>query len=163
MNHFQTSDETASTAVDLDDPISRFIEQMGLMCAMDRMPRIAGRVLGLLIVEDGPFSINEIAERLQVSRASVSTNARMLNAYGVIERVGKAGDRHDYYRLARDPLKQMLEGRIRAFRDAAEVFSDAAESFPADREDAKKRVLRMAAFHRAAADTVAQLLESSAD
>lgn len=163
MNHLQSTNETVALAVDSDDPISRFIEQMGLMFAMDGMPRIAGRILGLLIVEDGSFSISAIAERLRVSRASVSTNARMLASHGVVERVGKVGDRQDYYRIEHDPPRQMLEARIKAFRDAAEVFDNAAKSLPPERAEAKKRIRRMAAFHRAAADTVAKLLKSCAD
>jgi DNA-binding transcriptional regulator GbsR (MarR family) len=143
-------------------PTARFIEQMGLICESDNLPRIAGRVLGLLIVEDGAFSLRELADRLQVSRASVSTNARMLTDIGAVERVAKPGDRQDYYQLARDPFRRLLEGKVRGLRQAAFVFADAAESFPPDRANAKRRLLEMAAFHRDAADTVTELIERSA-
>lgn len=159
LTHPQTTSENQAAPLDPEHPIARFIEQMGLLCESDGLPRIAGRFLGLLIVEDGPFSINELSERLQVSRASVSTNARMLAGYGVVERISRAGDRHDYYQLARDTLKNMLEGRLQSFQHAARVFQEAAESFPPDREEAKERVMLLADFHRTAARTIAQLIE----
>lgn len=68
------------------EPIARFVEQMGLICEADNPPRIAGRLFGLLIVEDGAYSLRQLADRLQVSRASVSTNARILTEIGIVER-----------------------------------------------------------------------------
>lgn len=143
------------------DPAARFVEQMGLLCEVDNLPRIAGRLLGLLIVEEGAFSLRELAERLQVSRASVSTNARMLTEVGVIERVAMPGDRQDYYELAENPFRQMLTGKARELRHASEVFEAAAASFPSDREVARDRLRKMATFHRDAADTVTDLIERS--
>jgi DNA-binding transcriptional regulator GbsR (MarR family) len=143
------------------EPLARFIEQMGLLCERDNLPRIAGRVLGLLIVEEGAFSLRELADRLQVSRASVSTNARMLTNVGVVERVARPGDRQDYYQLAPNPFHQMLTGRAAAFRQASQLFEEAAVEFPPEREVARSRLREMAAFHRNAADTVAELIERS--
>lgn len=158
----QTPAETESARRAADtDPLARFIEQMGLICEYDNLPRIAGRILGLLIVEEGAFSIREIAERLQVSRASVSTNARGLTEAGLIDRVAIAGDRQDYYQLAANPFRRMLEGKVAELRAATAVFEEAAASFPPDRETARTRLREMAAFHRAAADTVTDLIEQS--
>ena len=56
------------------DAIERFIEGFGLLMQQDGLPRIAGRMLALFIVEGGPFSFSELAEKLQVSRGSISTN-----------------------------------------------------------------------------------------
>ncbi len=148
------SDESA-------DPAARFVEQMGLICEYDNLPRIAGRMLGLLIVEDGPFSLRDLADRLKVSRASISTNARMLTDSGLVERVAKPGDRQDYYKLAGDPFRRMLEGKVRALRKMSAIFAGAAETFPADQEAVAVRLREMADFHNAAADTVAELINQT--
>lgn len=145
----------------VNEPIVRFIEQMGLICETDNLPRIAGRVLGLLLVEDGPYSLRELAELLQVSRASVSTNARILTDIGLVERVAKPGDRQDYYQLARDPFHVLLKGKVRGMNQAYKFFSEAAESFPPEREGAKKRLCKLAEFYRAAAECVTELIERS--
>lgn len=150
-----------SPDIDPDDPEARFIEQMGLVCEYDNMPRIAGRALGLLIIEEGPFSLRDLADRLQVSRASVSTNARMLTELGFIDHVARPGDRQDYYQLAEDPFRRMLEGKVKGLLKMVSVFSEAADAFPRDREAAIERLREMAAFHQAAADTVTELIEQS--
>ncbi len=67
--------------------IQHFVERMGLMLEEDGMPRIAGRMFGYLLVHEGPFSLDELAERLQVSKASISTNARLLEQLGMLERI----------------------------------------------------------------------------
>lgn len=78
----------------------RFIEAMGLYFEDAGVPRIGGRLLGLLTLTDGPLSLDQIAERLRVSRASVSTNARLLLSIGLAERASLPGDRRDYYTFA---------------------------------------------------------------
>ena len=88
--------------------LSNFIEGMGLLTQAEGLPRIAGRFLALLVIEGGPLSFGEVADRLQVSRGSVSSNARLLETMGVLERVAKPGDRGDYFRLADDPYEQVL-------------------------------------------------------
>lgn len=86
----------------MDPAIGRFIERMGLDAESDGFPRIAGRVAGLLVASATPSSLDEIAETLQVSRASVSTNCRLLENLGVADRVSLPGDRRDYYEISRD-------------------------------------------------------------
>ena len=76
-----------------------FIEQMGMLTQADGGPRIAGRIFGLLLVEGHPFTLDEMAARLTISKASASTNARLLLASGMIRLVAVAGDRRDFYEL----------------------------------------------------------------
>ena len=44
-----------------------------------------------------PLTLDEMAAMLLVSRASISTNARMSVAVGMVEHVSLPGDRRDYY------------------------------------------------------------------
>src|SRR5690554_6147130 len=87
----------------------RFIEQMGLMSQADGAPRIAGRIFGLLLVEGKPMTLQAIADQLQVSKASASTNARLLAGRDILRRTAQAGDRQDYYQLAADNEYRFLE------------------------------------------------------
>lgn len=154
-----TAEETDQRRALEAEPLARFVEQMGILCEYDNLPRIAGRLLGLLLIEEGPFSLRELAERLQVSRGSVSTNARMLADLGVAERVALPGDRQDYYRLAPRPFQQLLSTKVRGFEQAAAVFEDVTSAFPAGREAAKGRISDMAKFFRTVADNLAELIE----
>ena len=75
----------------------RFIESMGLFFERQGVPRIGGRILGLLMLAEKPLALGEIAELLRVSLASVSTNVRQLQANGSVEPTSIPGDRRHYY------------------------------------------------------------------
>jgi DNA-binding transcriptional regulator GbsR (MarR family) len=89
-----------------------FIEQMGLIMAADGLPRIGGRLLALLLITEGDVSLDDIAKRLRVSKPSVSTNARLLEQRGVIEKVSRTADRRDYYRIADHVLERTMQQRL---------------------------------------------------
>jgi DNA-binding transcriptional regulator GbsR (MarR family) len=75
------------------EDISLFFEQMGL-------PRMAGRILGELLIADPPEqSINDLCEVLQASKSSISTNARLLTQTGLIERAPSPVPRRIYFRF----------------------------------------------------------------
>jgi DNA-binding transcriptional regulator GbsR (MarR family) len=115
----------------MDPATVRFIERMGLDAESDGFPRIAGRVAGLLVASAAPASLDEIAETLQVSRASVSTNCRLLENLGVADRVSLPGDRRDYYEISRDfpdRFFQMVDRQLeRKLRLAEETLSELPE------------------------------------
>ena len=95
----------------MTDPES-FIERMGLAAENDGLSRIAGRLFGALILHSEPRSLDDLAEQLAVSKASVSTEARRLVERGVAERIGKPGDRRDYYTLTSDFFAQIIRFRL---------------------------------------------------
>jgi DNA-binding MarR family transcriptional regulator len=117
----------------VDDPCGRFIERFARLVEEDGGPRIAGRIAALMLMTPSELSIEEIATRLRVSKASVSTNARLLEQWGALERVTRPGDRRDHYRVAEDAPVQILERRLdwmRRMRDAAEEGARAAACEP---------------------------------
>jgi DNA-binding transcriptional regulator GbsR (MarR family) len=87
-----------------------FIERTGLISQAEGLPRIAGRIFGMLIFDGEMVSFGDLATRLQVSRASVSTSLRLLQERGLVKRMAKPGERQDYFQLAADPYATMLEG-----------------------------------------------------
>jgi DNA-binding transcriptional regulator GbsR (MarR family) len=75
------------------EDISLYFEQMG-------MPRMAGRVLGVLLISDPPEqSINDLCEVLQASKSSISTTTRLLTEMGLIERVAAPVPRRVYFQF----------------------------------------------------------------
>ena len=62
----------------MDTKTAGFIERMGLAFESDGLPRIAGRIFGLLLLSEDCRSLDELAAELKVSKGSVSTNARLL-------------------------------------------------------------------------------------
>jgi len=148
-----------SPQVSLDEGIGRFIEQMGLSAQRDGVARIAGRLFGYFIVHGGPVSFAHLAEELQVSRASVSTNARTLAALGIIERVTRPGDRQDYYQLAESPFLRMIESYIARMRAMQEILKQADQSIPQDMTATHRRLAQMSDFYKVAVESNEQMLK----
>lgn len=112
--------------VDVDEGAIRFVERMGLLAEEDGWPRIAGRILGFLMVTPEECSLDDLASALGVSRASVSTDARRLTQAGMLERRSRPGDRRDYYRIAPESVRSSLRARIGRLRQYHELIDDAA-------------------------------------
>lgn len=142
-----------------EDSIGRFIEQMGLYAQGDGVARIAGRLFGYFIVHGGPVSFADLAEELQVSRASVSTNARTLVTIGMIERVTRPGDRQDYYQLAESPFLRMIETYIARMRAMQEILQQADRTIPQNMAATHRRLAQMSDFYSVAVQSNEQMLK----
>jgi DNA-binding transcriptional regulator GbsR (MarR family) len=114
----------------MNEPIAQFIERMGLALESDGMPRIAGRIFGLLLVTEDALSLDEIAADLGVSKASVSTNARLLEQRGVLERISRPADRRDYYLVPPDLFKNTMAQRIARWEQFHAAIAAARTSVP---------------------------------
>lgn len=65
-----------------------FVEDIGLYFEQMGLPRMAGRVLGVLLIADPPVqSLNDLCGVLQASKSAISTAARLLIEMGLSERV----------------------------------------------------------------------------
>jgi DNA-binding transcriptional regulator GbsR (MarR family) len=104
--------------------LALFVEQMGRLWENEGFPRIAGRIFGLLAANPEPFSLDEMAGALAVSKASISTDARRLEQIGLLLRIARPGDRRDYYALAADAPARMLALRLDAVRQFETAFND---------------------------------------
>ena len=114
----------------MDSPTAQFIERMGLALEADGLPRIAGRIFGLLLVSEEARSLDDMAAELGVSKASVSTNTRLLEERGVLEQVGRPADRRDYYRVPRDLFTHTMAQRLARWERFHQTIGDARSSIP---------------------------------
>jgi DNA-binding transcriptional regulator GbsR (MarR family) len=144
---------------DPNDAVTAFIERMGLSAQNDGLPRIAGRMMGYFIIHGGPTSLAELAAALQVSRASVSTNARILRDLGVLEATAVPGDRQDYYQLAERHYLPLLEGHVERMGAMSASLAQAERELPPSMGDARARLADMHDFIDIARDHTWELIE----
>lgn len=141
------------------DAIVRFIEQLGLSAKQDGLPRIAGRLTGWFVVHGGPAALSDLAESLQVSRASISTNARLLEQLGVLERVAVPGERQDFYQLSDRPYARLLEGYVHRMRTRIQDLDTLAEQLPGEANDTLERVHEMRDFYARAITNTQSIID----
>ena len=103
---------------------TRFVERAGLIFEREGFSRIAGRIFGLLMLSPTELSLEEVSDRLGVSRASVSTESRRLMDHGIVERTSRPGDRKDYYVIATDHYIRSLEQRFETTRQFVALLDE---------------------------------------
>ncbi|NQT48575.1 MAG: MarR family transcriptional regulator [Chloroflexi bacterium] len=92
-----------------------FVEDVGLFFEEDGLPRMAGRVLGWLLICDPPYqSLGDLAEALTASKGSISTMTRLLVRVYLIERTSIPGMRRDSFRI-RAGTDEMVKQSIARF------------------------------------------------
>jgi DNA-binding transcriptional regulator GbsR (MarR family) len=143
----------------MDSATTRFTDRMGLIFEAEGQPPISGRIFGYLLVSDDTRSLDQVADALSVSKASVSTNARRLADMGVLERVCRPGDRHDYYRVAPELFSRTMAERMRRWQRFTQAVGDARRTLPIRSERVRARLRRYETAYTYMVGAIGQALE----
>ncbi len=114
----------------LTPELSKFVENLSHYFESYGIPRIGGRILGLLLVASEPLSAEDIAAILQVSRASVSTNLRFALQVGLAEKTSFPGDRLTYYVFPESGLEKTVTAEIQAMLTMKQYVEQGIKSLP---------------------------------
>jgi DNA-binding transcriptional regulator GbsR (MarR family) len=115
---------------DLTPQLNRFIDGMGMYFEDQGIPRIGGRILGLLMIAHWPLSAEDIASILGISRASVSTNFRLLLSTGMVEKVTLRGNRTTFYVFSDSAMEQRTTVLIQTMLEFKKLLGQALEALP---------------------------------
>ena len=141
------------------DVFGEFIERMGLSAQGDGLPRIAGRMMAWFVLNGGPICLTDLAAALQISKASASTNARLLAGLGVLQRASASEGRKDFYVLASDAYSRLLEGYVERMSQRLDMLDKLIPAIPGTRPDVKQRVATMHEFYADAVSVTNGLIE----
>ncbi|MFE3176115.1 GbsR/MarR family transcriptional regulator [Amycolatopsis sp. NPDC059090] len=105
--------------------VLQWVERVATFCVEEwALPPITGRILGLLMICDPPeLSAGQIADTIQASRASLTSNMRFLTTIGLIRKVRVPGDRTTYYRIEDDAWHKVVQRKL----DSLGAFGDIAD------------------------------------
>jgi len=95
----------------LDDAVDVFIQGAGKVSAalLGMINKVGGQIYALLFISDEPLSLDDIAEKLAVSKSNISINIRMLEDYSLVRKVWVKGSRKDFYAAERVYPKKVLK------------------------------------------------------
>ncbi len=123
------------------DEERRFSDELGFFWEAAGGTRMAGRVLGALLLAEPPeMSSSELVEFLGVSGGSVSTATRELIVPGLVQRVRVPGKRQDYFRATMNASTQLIQSRMELTRRWAQLIGW-GERLAADKAPAIRRQL----------------------
>lgn len=80
-----------------DREVARFIDAAGNTTHSFGLGKLIGRLFALLYLSAEPLCLNQIADKLRISKASASITVRQLASWCAVYRVKAAGDRRDFY------------------------------------------------------------------
>lgn len=85
-----------------------FVLEWGRMSSSWGINRTMAQIHALLFVTGHPLEVNDIMDRLQISRGNASMNLRELMDWGIVRRFRQPGDRKDTYFSETDPYQMFL-------------------------------------------------------
>ena len=94
-----------------------FLGKINQMCGKLGLNNIMAQLYAILYLSAKPLSLDDMVERLKISKGSASINIRALERYGVVKRVWVKGSRKDYYEAESDISKVIMD-RIQAMAKA---------------------------------------------
>jgi DNA-binding transcriptional regulator GbsR (MarR family) len=127
----------------LRDVNDSMLEGLGQLADYFGYNKVMGKMYGALLLSPEPMSLDDLMAHLDVSKASVSMNMRMLENMGIVREVWVRGDRRKYYEAESDfwkILTNVLGSReLRDVNQALEVLdgnvSNLRESAPTMKPD----------------------------
>ena len=124
----------------------QFILEWGRMSSSWGINRTMAQIHALLFVTGIPLEVNEIMDRLQISRGNASMNLRELMDWGVVRRFRQPGDRKDTYITETDPFQMLLrivkERKRRELDPTAEAIREVILRLPENDPSVEVQSLR---------------------
>lgn len=122
------------------------LEGLGELAAYFGFSKVLGQLYGALLLSPDPLSLDDLKDLLEISKPSVSTNMRTLEALGAAREVYVRGDRRKYYEADADiwrVAQHILSSRElrdveRALRVLDENAEQLREGMPAMSEDSRE-------------------------
>lgn len=108
--------------------------------------RTMAQIHALLFVSGTPLEVNEIMDRLHISRGNASMNLRELMEWGLVRRFRRPGDRKDTYLSETDPWQMfgrvVRERKRREIDPTADAIRECVSMIPANDKSEGSQVLR---------------------
>jgi DNA-binding MarR family transcriptional regulator len=118
-----------------------WVEELAMILERDGLPRMAGRIFGWLLVCHPPAqTLDELAEALQGSRASMSTMTRLLVHAGLVERFRPPGARRDAYRVREGQWEALWRSRLDMIRQVVALLGRGRALVAGGGTEARRRI-----------------------
>lgn len=123
-----------------------FINEWGRMSSSWGINRTFAQILALLFITGEAMTVEQIMERLQISRGNASMNLRDLQDWGIVRKFRRPGERRDTYLAEGDPWQMFArvarERKRREIDPTVEAIQECIDKLPEEANDAASNVCR---------------------
>ena len=111
----------------IDREIQRFVDRFSQFFEGFGASRSGGQVLAWLLISEEPQTLDDIAEGLDISKASASLGTRMWEQINLIERIHLRGDRKVYYQVSPNLSVTLASARLEKLGAIANMAEEGLE------------------------------------
>lgn len=137
---------------------ARLRERMTSLLCQEGLPRATALIVSLLIFTPGAWSLDELAEELRVSKASVSLGTRFMEQQGLIERVFVPGERKVHFRVAPDALEKAWQQEMDLLKAFSTLLREGATAVSPGQVMVRRRLTEFADFYDFLAEHIPELI-----
>lgn len=124
----------------------QFILEWGRMSSSWGINRTMAQLHALLFISGEALTVDEIMERLRISRGNASMSLRDLMDWGIVRRFRKPGERRDTYTSETDPWQMFArvvrERKRRELDPTAGAIRECIAMLPDEKADSETEVFR---------------------
>lgn len=128
----------------------KLLGRIGKLCSSFGLNGLLAQLYTILYLSEKPLSLDEMAEKLKISKGSVSINIRELEKWGAVKNLWVKGSRKDYYEANLD-VKQVILNKVKSGvqRRMTEVekmldeFKDIVQSSSGELTEEEKNILKV--------------------
>lgn len=124
-----------------------FLNEINQICGKFGLNNIMAQLYAILYLSDKPLSLDDMVDRLKISKGSASINIRALERYGAVRRVWVKGSRKDFYeaetdivKVVMDRVQSMVHGRLTELEHMINSSYAALNSMKTENADEEKSV-----------------------
>ncbi|HIE16665.1 MAG TPA: MarR family transcriptional regulator [Dehalococcoidia bacterium] len=128
--------------------LRQLVEDVGILFNELGLPRMAGRILGWLLVCSPPHqSATELSSALGGSKGSISSMTRLLIEVGLIERMSLPQQRITYYRIKPGAWHEIMRNRMAHLTSMRQLVQRGLELVPRQDVQLEKRLREILDFY----------------
>ena len=105
-----------------------FIEGIGHLASTVGLNRVIGQLYAMLFLSNEPLCLDDMAERLKISKGNASVNIRELEKLGLVRKVWVKGSRRDFYEAELDLEKLIKSGIVAAAKRRMDMILETVDT-----------------------------------
>ena len=98
-------------AAELSELEKEVVEIFVRIAGVLSLPRSVGELYGILFISPDPMCIDDLMNKLKISKGSTSQGLKILRSFGAVNPVYVAGDRRDFF-TAEAELRKVVTGFV---------------------------------------------------
>ena len=135
------SEQEYCVSMDTTDKKQQFVEECGLYFEQAGLTRMAGRIIGwLLICEPSHQLQSDLVDTLGASKSSISVALNDLTTLYLVERFAVPGDRRTFYRTTKDMWSRSFRARMHQVTALKELGERGLEALKEEAPQRKQRL-----------------------